>query len=115
MLEYAANLSSKLFVDSDFSVKAWAPCVQPYLGCFLPPDARPDAVKRACGIFRTRREKQSECNRMGRWYIVASLEDTELRVQCALGIGVRSSASRVNVHYRKCQRTKYGRFARSPL
>ena len=54
MLEYVAKLCSKLVVDSDFPARAWGPCVQPYLGCFLPPDAEPDEAKRACELFRTR-------------------------------------------------------------
>ena len=37
-----------------FPAKAWELCVQPYLGCFLPPDAEPDEAKRACELFRTR-------------------------------------------------------------
>ena len=56
MLEYVALLCSKLVLDNDFLAKAWRPCVQPFLGCFLPPDAKPDEAKRACELPRTRTE-----------------------------------------------------------
>ena len=56
MLEYLAKLCSTQVLDSDFPAKTWGPCVQPYLGCFLPPDAKPDEAKRACELFRARTE-----------------------------------------------------------
>jgi hypothetical protein len=43
-----------LSCDIGLPAKAWWPCVLPYLGCFLPPDAEPDEAKRACEFFRTR-------------------------------------------------------------
>jgi len=60
MMEYVANLCSTLFVDNDFSGKAWGPCVKPYLSCFLPPDE----ASMACELFRSRTEKQAEQERM---------------------------------------------------
>ena len=40
--------------------------MQPFVGCFLPPDAKPDEAKRACELFRARTEYQSESDRVGR-------------------------------------------------
>ncbi len=51
---FLAKLCFTLVVDNDCPAKAWGPCMQPYLGCFLPPDAEPDEAKRACELFRTR-------------------------------------------------------------
>ena len=56
MLEYVSKLCSTLVLDTDFTAKAWGPCVQPYLGCFLLPDAKPDEAKRACEVFCARTE-----------------------------------------------------------
>ena len=50
MLQYVAKLCFTLVVDNDFPATAWGPCVQPYLGCFLPPDAKPDEAKRVRGL-----------------------------------------------------------------
>ncbi len=49
MLDYVAKLCSTLVLDN-------GPCVQPFLSCFLPPDAKPDEAKRACELFRARTE-----------------------------------------------------------
>ena len=56
MLEYVAKLCSTLVLDNDLPAKAWGPYVQLYLGCFLPPDAKPDEAKRACELLRARTE-----------------------------------------------------------
>ena len=60
MLQYVAQLCSTLWVDNDFSGKAWTPCVVPYLTCFLP--AEESAA--ACESFRYKEEKRSEAERM---------------------------------------------------
>ena len=62
MLTYVAQLCSTLWVDNDFSGKAWTPCVVPYLTCFLPTEEA--AV--ACEQFREQQEKRSEAERMMR-------------------------------------------------
>jgi hypothetical protein len=67
LVKYVTKLCSTLVVrQHGFSAKAWGPCVQLYLGCFLPPDAEPDEAKRACELFRTRTASQSESNRVRR-------------------------------------------------
>lgn len=55
-IEYIANLCSTLYVDNDFSQKAWAPCVRPYLAAFLPPEEASHAAE----LFRSRSEKAAE-------------------------------------------------------
>ena len=62
MLQYVAQLCSTLWVDNDFSGKAWTPCVVPYLTCFLPTEE----AAAACEKFRAAAEKRSEAERMER-------------------------------------------------